>query len=158
MLFIGGISTGIKPIEYLKTVICSHCGAYGRYQVYMTFCYFSFFFIPLFKWNKRFYVQMSCCGAVYELDSEVGRMLLRGAETEIREEDLTLCRDGGGNPWSREAQRNGYGNKNQCGIEEPETGSLTSGSRKQCPQCGYETGEDFAYCPKCGSMLEKEER
>lgn len=38
-----------------------------RYQVYMTYMYFSFFFIPLFKWNKRFYVKMSCCDAVYEL-------------------------------------------------------------------------------------------
>ena len=45
MFFIGGISSGVKPLEYLKTVICGRCGAYGRYQVYMTYMYFSFFFI-----------------------------------------------------------------------------------------------------------------
>ena len=61
MIFIGGISSGTKAIEYIKTVICSHCGSYGRYQVFMTYMYFSFFFIPLFKWNKKFYVKMSCC-------------------------------------------------------------------------------------------------
>ncbi len=43
MFFIGGISSGVKPLEYLKTVICGRCGAYGRYQVYMTYMYFSFF-------------------------------------------------------------------------------------------------------------------
>ena len=42
-VFIGGISSGVKPLEYLKTVICGRCGAYGRYQVYMTYMYFSFF-------------------------------------------------------------------------------------------------------------------
>ena len=56
MFFIGGISSGVKPLEYLKTVICGRCGAYGRYQVYMTYMYFSFFFIPIFKWNRRFFV------------------------------------------------------------------------------------------------------
>ena len=70
MFFIGGISSGVKPLEYLKTVICGRCGAYGRYQVYMTYMYFSFFFIPIFKWNRRFFVEMSCCGAVYELDPD----------------------------------------------------------------------------------------
>ena len=27
MFFIGGISSGVKPLEYLKTVICGRCGA-----------------------------------------------------------------------------------------------------------------------------------
>ena len=93
MFFIGGISSGVKPLEYLKTVICGRCGAYGRYQVYMTYMYFSFFFIPIFKWNRRFFVEMSCCGAVYELDPEVGKRLLRGEEVEITESDLTLRQD-----------------------------------------------------------------
>ena len=59
MFFIGGISSGVKPLEYLKTVICGRCGAYGRYQVYMTYMYFSFFFIPIlngtgaFSWKCR---------------------------------------------------------------------------------------------------------
>lgn len=126
MIFIGGISSGRKQIEYVKTVICSRCGAYGRYQVFMTYLYFSFFFIPLIKWNKRFYVQMSCCEAVYELNPEIGRRLLKGEELEIQESDLTLVQEGHGNPWNR---------------------------RKQCSHCGFETEEAFSYCPKCGNLL-----
>ena len=126
MIFIGGISSGRKQIEYLKTVICARCGAYGRYEVFMTYMYFSFFFIPLLKWNKKYYVRMSCCGALYELDPEVGCRLARGEDLEIQESDLTLIQDGGGNPWNR---------------------------TKKCTSCGYETEEDFAYCPKCGNPL-----
>lgn len=132
MFFIGGISSGVKPLEYLKTVICGRCGAYGRYQVYMTYMYFSFFFIPIFKWNRRFFVEMSCCGAVYELDPEVGKRLLWGEEVEITERDLTLRQDGNENPW---------------------TGSDASHRHKVCPSCGFETDEDFSYCPKCGKPL-----
>lgn len=126
MIFIGGISSGRKQIEYLKTVICAHCGAYGRYEVFMTYMYFSFFFIPLLKWNKKYYVRMSCCGTLYELDPEVGRRLSRGEDLEIQESDLNLIREGSGNPWNQ---------------------------TKKCARCGYETEEDFAYCPKCGSPL-----
>jgi hypothetical protein len=89
MFFIGGISSGVKPLEYLKTVICGRCGAYGRYQVYMTYMYFSFFFIPIFKWNRRFFVEMSCCGAVYELDPEVGKRLLRGGRDHGKRSDTS---------------------------------------------------------------------
>lgn len=96
MFFIGGISSGVKPLEYLKTVIC------GR------------------------------CGAVYELDPEVGKRLLRGEEVEITERDLTLRQDGNGNPW---------------------TGSDALHRHKVCPSCGFETDEDFSYCPKCGKPL-----
>ncbi len=54
MIFIGGISQGQKILDYVKTVICDRCGRYGRFQVVMTYMYFSFFFIPLFKWNRKY--------------------------------------------------------------------------------------------------------
>ena len=53
MFFIGGISSGVKPLEYLKTVICGRCGAYGRYQVYMTYMYLVSFY-PDFKETGAF--------------------------------------------------------------------------------------------------------
>ena len=123
MIFIGGISQGQKILDYVKTVICDRCGRYGRFQVVMTYMYFSFFFIPLFKWNRKYYVKMSCCGTVYELDPEVGKRLGHGEQADITETDLTLV----------------------------QAGRRTSGwNRKHCEACGYETEEDFEYCPKCG--------
>lgn len=126
MFFVFGISQGKKALEYAKTVICAQCGGYGRYQVFMTYSYFSLFFIPIIKWNRHYYVQMLCCSTIYELDQEVGRRLAHGEQPDITEKDLTLV----------------------------QAGRRVSGwNRKRCENCGYETEEDFEYCPKCGTKL-----
>ncbi len=124
MIFIGGISQGQKALDYVKTVICSCCGSYGRYEVIMTYMYFSFFFIPLFKWNRRFYVKMTCCNTVYELDPQVGMDILKGRPTDIAQSDLTLVQKGEAPKW-----------------------------QKTCGNCGYSTEEEFDFCPKCGKPL-----
>lgn len=123
MFFIFGISQGKKALNYAKTVVCSQCGGYGRYQVFMTYSFFSLFFIPVVRWNRRYYVQTSCCESVYELNQETGKRLERGEAVDIGETDMTLL----------------------------QAGRRTTGwNRKQCEGCGYETEEDFRYCPKCG--------
>lgn len=126
MFFICGMSQGKKLLDYTRTVICSLCGGYGRYQVFMTYSYFSVFFIPIIKWNRHYYVQMSCCNTVYELDGEKGKKLSRREPVEIEEGDLTLVQSG---------QRSAEWNK------------------RQCSHCGYETTEDFEYRPKCGQRF-----
>ncbi len=120
MFFIMGISQGRKDFSYDHMFICDRCGSYGRYQVFMTYMYFSFFFIPIFKWNKAYYVQTTCCGTVYALDPEIGRRIAAGENIEILPQHLTMVQPG---------HRSSY---------------------RKCSQCGYETQEDFEYCPKCG--------
>jgi rubrerythrin len=70
-------------------------------------------------------VQTSCCGTVYELDSEIGKMIARGEEVEILLSHLTQVIGGRG----------------------------FTGGYKRCRQCGYETTEDFDFCPKCGTRF-----
>ncbi|MDF2952061.1 MAG: hypothetical protein K0S18_1644, partial [Anaerocolumna sp.] len=36
MFFIMGISTSEKKLDFVQTMLCSMCGQYGRYEVYMT--------------------------------------------------------------------------------------------------------------------------
>ncbi|MDO4278548.1 MAG: zinc ribbon domain-containing protein [Lachnoclostridium edouardi] len=140
MIFIGGISSGQRELNYKgSVVICGGCGSYGRYQVFMTYMYFSFFFIPLFKWNKRYFVKMSCCGAVYELDSQTGAAIVRGQDVEIQERNLTLIQAGKRNPYEQDE----FGEKRRY---------------KVCRHCGYQfDNDDFEYCPKCGKSLKSEE-
>lgn len=121
MFFMMGITDGRKDLDFNQQTICSECGRYGRYQVFMTYMVLSLFFIPCFKWNKRYYVQTSCCNTTYELNPEVGKRIARGEDVEILPEHLTKL-----NSW-------GYNNR-----------------YKRCSNCGYETTEDFEYCPKCG--------
>lgn len=121
MFFMMGITDGRKVFDFTQTVICNICGKYGRYQVFMTYTVLSLFFIPCFKWNKHFYVETSCCNTLYELDPEIGKRIAKGESLEIRPDDLT------------KVNISGYSN-----------------TYKRCSNCGYETNEDFEFCPKCG--------
>ena len=95
MFFIGGITQGTKELVYnAAAMICGRCGRYGRYQVFMTYMCLSFFFIPIFKWGRKYYVKTSCCGTVYQLNEEVGKRIAAGEDVSIREEDLTLVSEG----------------------------------------------------------------
>ena len=114
-----GITQGRKDFEYGHLMTCSHCGAYGRFNVFMTYTVLSLFFIPCIKWGKRYYAETSCCHAIYELDPEVGRRIAKGEDVEIRQEDLTRVMDGSG---SVKVCRN-------CGY-------MTDDDFEFCPKCG----------------------
>lgn len=128
MFLMIGITQGRKDLAHDQLVICTQCGSYGRYQVFMTFTQLLLFFIPCFRWGKKYFVRMSCCGAVYELNPEIGQRIARGEEVPIGTADLTLV------GWE-------YG------------GSSTAHMRKRCAACGYQTEEDYHYCPMCGAPL-----
>ena len=123
MFFMMGVTEGRKDLEYNKMIICDVCGQYGRYMVFMTYTVLSLFFIPVFKWNRRYFVQTSCCNTVYSLDPEKGRSLEKGEAVDIEKSDLTLVQRG------------------------------RTSRVKICPSCGYRTEEEFEYCPKCGQRL-----
>ena len=134
MFFIFGVNSDRKEIGSFGPVICGLCGRYGRYQVYMTCMCLSLFFIPVFRWGRKYYAETSCCQSLYELDPQAGRRLQRGEQTEVRPEDLTLIRRG-------DSSGGSYGWGSQRKV-------------RYCPACGYETEEDFEYCPRCGRKLE----
>ena len=133
MFFICGINQEEKELGSFGPYICGACGSYGRYQVYITYMCLSLFFIPILKWSQRYYVRTSCCQSLYELDPEVGKQIQHGESVEIRPEDMTLIRRG----------------NSGC------RGWQNSPRRHVCPACGYETEEDFAYCPKCGTRMDE---
>ena len=70
MFFIMGITEGRKRFEQLFSIICPACGNAGRAVVYMTYTCLSLFFIPVFKWNRQYYVEMECCGTLFMLNEE----------------------------------------------------------------------------------------
>lgn len=123
MFFIFGISNGEKKLDFVKTMVCSRCGKYGRLELYMTFMYFSLFFIPVFRWGRRYYLKTSCCNTVYGIDPELGRRLHKGEVSDISENDLQSMNSRG------------------------------SGSKDRCANCGYPAAPEFDYCTKCGSKL-----
>ncbi len=89
MFFIMGIYDRSKEIEYKgDMVICPACGRYCSYKIYVTYMCLSIFFIPVFRWGKRYYVISTCCGKRYELDRGKGRQAEKGEKVAITEPDL----------------------------------------------------------------------
>lgn len=123
MFFIMGSGTANKQLDFDQLIICKSCGKYGHIKIIELYSYFSVFFIPIFKWNKRYIAHMSCCGESCEIDTEIGKEIAGGQRTELSEEMLTF------------QNRTEYNYK------------------KRCTMCGYETAEDFEFCPKCGNRF-----
>lgn len=123
MFFIMGISDGQSQLPFRQTVTCSVCGKFSAMTVWMTYTYFMFFFIPLFKWNKHYYVRMECCGASCEISPELGRDIKSGKVTVLDASKLRFHHS-------------------------------SQGYRiRRCMNCGFETMENFSFCPKCGKPL-----
>lgn len=118
MFFMMGIMPGEKEIAYNRAVYCAGCGAYSRYMVYMTYSVLSLFFIPVFKFSKKYYVRSRCCNKVYLLDAEIGKRIAKGKDVEITREMLT-------------PMDSGFSAKkcNQCGYSTYEDFEF-------CPKCG----------------------
>ena len=83
MFFIMGLSDKQDKLDFIQTAICPSCGSYGRIEVYCVYSYFSLFFIPLIKWNRRYFIKMSCCGMGCELDKETGDAIRKGERSYI---------------------------------------------------------------------------
>ena len=114
-----GIMPGRRDFDFNQMITCPICGAYGSYRVFVTYTVLSLFFIPCFKWGKRYYVQTTCCNTVYELDPEVGKRIAHGEDVTIRQEDLTRVMDQG---YSVKKCKN-------CGYSTDEDFEF-------CPKCG----------------------
>lgn len=124
MFFIMGVSQGQKKLNFDQTIVCGHCGKYGHLEVYLVYSYLSLFFIPVFKWGRRYFVRTTCCDTSVELDAETGRRIERGEVTSLPENII------------------------------PDIYSQRARGIKRCSGCGYETEEDFQFCPKCGTRFQ----
>lgn len=121
MFFIGGISNGEKKLDYVQTIICPRCGAFGRIEVFMTYISFSLFFIPIFKWNKKYYVKYTCCDSLYALNNEIGEKINHGEDVLISEDDLHILN----------CNISTTNRCNNCGY-------IYDDDFKFCPKCGKE--------------------
>ena len=115
-----GITDGHKELDYDGggMNICKSCGAYARYTVFMTYMCLSLFFIPTFKWGRKYYVKTSCCDSLFELNAEKGRAIANGKAVTIEESDITSVMQNG----RAKSCRN-------CGFE-------TREAFEYCPMCG----------------------
>lgn len=120
MFLIMGVNQGQKQLEFRQPDVCPNCGKYGSYEAFMTYYYFSLFFIPLFRWNKRYYVKTTCCNTVYSIDKELGNALEKGRKKSVCKEDIHEPFSGAG-----------FRQCSNCGYKTGEDRYLF------CPICGH---------------------
>lgn len=120
MFLMMGITSGQKEFAFRQVVTCSVCGAYAAYQMFMTYTVFSLFFIPVFKWNKKYYVRTACCNTVFQLDQIIGSRIARGEQVQIRPEHLQRINGHGGTV--RHCANCGFSTVNDFAY---------------CPKCGH---------------------
>ena len=90
MFFIGifGIEQKQKEVSDRRNIICPACEAFGSYRLIKMYNYFHIFFIPIFKWNTRYFIKTSCCNKIFEIHSEIGKRIEGGESVEIKSSDL----------------------------------------------------------------------
>lgn len=128
MFFIGvfGIENKEKEIKILNNFTCKSCSRLTNGRVIKHYEFFHFFFIPIFKWNEKYYVECNSCRGIFSISKEKGKMIERGENIE-----LTY--------WDLQEVNNSYGyNYNKNNV---------------CKNCGKIVDCEYIYCPYCGNKV-----
>lgn len=131
MFFIGifGIENKDKEVKDLNNLTCKKCNSTIKGKLIKNFDFFHFFFIPIFKWNEKYYVLCNRCKCLYSIPKEKGKAIEEGEEVNITYWDL------------QEVYSDNNINFNN------------SYDMKICPNCGEQVKRDFKYCPYCGKEV-----
>ncbi|KNF09869.1 hypothetical protein CLPU_1c00340 [Gottschalkia purinilytica] len=121
MFFIGifGIEEKEKIVKELDKLECKNCNDHKSAYLIKSYRYFHFFFIPIFKWNIKYYVTCNNCNSLYMIDEEKGRKAEKG-EIDITYWDL------------QEVETNREDIQMKC----PSCSSNLNDSYIYCPYCG----------------------
>ncbi|MCT8975400.1 zinc ribbon domain-containing protein [Clostridium sp. CX1] len=125
MFFVGvfGIEDKQKEIKTIKNLSCKNCSNSSELVLFKQYSFFHFFFIPMFKWNIRYYLICNGCNTIYEIPKEKGIRAEEGDDTAITYWDLN-------------------------NVNIPYYG--TYNNKHRCKSCGEEIEANFEYCPYCG--------
>ena len=120
----------LKLYHLLKIILKKYTGelnytiSISEAKLIKTYSFFHFFFLPLFKWNEKYYVICNGCNSIFNIDKEKGKAIERGEKSEI-------------SYWDLKEVNNSYENY----------------YIRKCPKCNRELENDFEYCPYCGEKL-----
>ncbi|EYE89570.1 hypothetical protein Q428_02015 [Fervidicella metallireducens AeB] len=125
MFFIGifGIENKEKEIKDIKNVLCNNCGSLTSYKLIKTYTFFHIFFIPLFKWNKKYFLISRCCNNIWEIPLDIGGKL------------------------------EGEGNVTMDFNQFENITKADDNYKSICPVCGSNIHNNYVYCPFCGSKI-----
>lgn len=91
MFLIFGVTGGAHDLGMRKCRFFPCCSLSGAMAaVTCTFQQFTLFFIPLFRFGKRYFVTCPNCGTVYEIAKDEGKRLERDPLAEINPDKMYM--------------------------------------------------------------------
>nr|WP_319488283.1 zinc ribbon domain-containing protein [uncultured Caproiciproducens sp.] len=91
MFFIIGITNGTHDLGMRRCRYFSCCSGSGAMAALTcTFQQFTLFFIPLFRFGKRYFLSCPNCGTVYEIAKEEGRRVEMDPAAEINPDKMYM--------------------------------------------------------------------
>ncbi len=90
MFFVGifGINEKEKPVTTYNNIVCPACQALTHLDIFKAYSYFHFFFIPIFRWNQRYYGKTACCSSIFKVGPVKAEQFDRGQIPDLRPENL----------------------------------------------------------------------
>ena len=117
MFFIGifGIESKSKVLKTNLTIKCPFCNDDNGTEVIKSYRYFHAFFIPLWRWDIKYFIKTQCCRKLCSLVQEIGCKIENG-------EDVTI--------------ENKHFNCNDYEKNCPNCTSILDYNFRYCPYCG----------------------
>ncbi|MDF1495917.1 zinc ribbon domain-containing protein [Caproiciproducens sp. CPB-2] len=117
MFFIIGVTSGAHDLGLRRCGCLPCCSGGAMAAVTCTFQQFTLFFIPLFRFGKRYFVTCPNCGTVYELAKDEGRRIEKDSAAEINPERMYVVQGA---------------SRKTC----PGCGCAVDPNSRYCPNCG----------------------
>ena len=115
MFLMFGIVSGMRDLG-VRCCVLPCCGSV-RAALTCSFHQFTLFFVPLFRFRKRYFLTCPHCGSIYALSKEEGRRLERNTDAQADPTQLHFWRQLG----------------RRC---RPHCGCNVETNSRYCPQCG----------------------
>ena len=94
MIFIGGINDKRVGLGQLRSVMCKHCRQTHTMDLFKSYYFFHFFFLPLWKWKLNYDVKCEGCQTIMRIPNHLGKTWEQGEDLKLTLWDLEIIKEG----------------------------------------------------------------
>ncbi len=78
MVLLFGAGEGDQDLELHQPIVCPICGKKAHLEAYFHYNSVNVYFVPAYKYQKKYYAVTTCCGAVAALSEKQGKDIYWG--------------------------------------------------------------------------------